>query len=72
MRPHFNNIEIRRPLNIRRSSIADFAALYVKIMDVVHQLVEQIQGDARPGDVIQLELRGNLVETAPRPLCRRN
>nr|XP_049619738.1 uncharacterized protein LOC125994445 [Syngnathus scovelli]XP_049620140.1 uncharacterized protein LOC125994731 isoform X1 [Syngnathus scovelli] len=56
-RPHFNNVEVRRRLNIpSQQNINDFATFYLQIEDKIDDVVQEVASRAQTGDVIQIEL----------------
>ncbi|XP_037136290.1 uncharacterized protein LOC119139583 [Syngnathus acus] len=58
-RPHFNNVEVRRQLNIpSQANINDFATFYLQIEDKIDDVLQEVDRRAQPGDVIQAELVG--------------
>nr|XP_049607026.1 uncharacterized protein LOC125987019 isoform X2 [Syngnathus scovelli]XP_049607030.1 uncharacterized protein LOC125987020 isoform X2 [Syngnathus scovelli] len=58
-RPHFNNVEVRRQLNIpSQQNINDFATFYLQIEDKIDDVMQEVASRAQTGDVIQIELVG--------------
>ncbi|XP_037098198.1 uncharacterized protein LOC119116685 [Syngnathus acus] len=56
-RPHFNNIEVRRHLNIpSQTNINDFATFYLQIEEKIDDVLREVDARTQPGDVIQAEL----------------
>ncbi|XP_061127105.1 uncharacterized protein LOC133147006 [Syngnathus typhle] len=56
-RPHFNNIEIRRHLNIpSQANSNDFATFYLQIEDRIDEVLREVDMQTQRGDVIQIEL----------------
>ncbi|XP_061131437.1 uncharacterized protein LOC133151994 [Syngnathus typhle] len=56
-RPHFNNIEVRRHLNIpSQTNSNDFATFYLQIEEKIDDVLREVDVQTQPCDVIQVEL----------------